>query len=82
MDFLDEKDPDGNWLQWAKFVLKTLKAHDDMLERLKENESNDRIKFVEFKTKVETRSSTISAIIAVIVSISINILVTLLLRVI
>jgi hypothetical protein len=76
MDFHDENEKlNGGWLKWATFVLRTLQSHEDKIQELQKHESDDRIQFTEFKTKVETRSSMLAVIISVLVTILVNILV-------
>ena len=75
-----DKNPEEGWLSWAKYVLKTLQSHEDLLKELKKQEHMDILEFERFKTKVETRSSSVSAVISVIVTIIINLLVVLLTR--
>jgi hypothetical protein len=71
----DDKMDRGGWVEWAKYVLLTLEQHDEKIEKIKECQTAEQLKFETFKTKVETKSSNISAIVSVIVTIAVSIII-------
>ena len=78
MDFQNNDENKGSWLEWAKYVLLTLQQHEMDLKEIKKKDLVDNIEFEKFRTKIETKSSMLAVVISALVTIAVNVLIAIL----